>query len=1031
VSFTVEWPMLTNRVGWLGSAGPETASFPYYAAEWDSIESVQLEVVGRVQKRIVRVEVMWNNQLGYHATLVGGVVVDCSASGYVGPVVLEFPEGGSASQQVSQVFSTSCSGVGGRINATVSAQESGGQVTVTVRYDSFECSNHGTWLSPGVSDSVTVGVGLSGTLPDQYFENPNHVWQVSQVSVNTSYVIPSVTLSLAPGNLGAVTINSMTPQRYLSADFKASLSNGSVYRLSLDDPQGVGVILYGARLLIKQSNTAAKTIIPYELGAYFFTRSPSYVDITPLSYYRHVASRWDGNFEIILEAEAAGDADVAVRDGTGAVVVAVSTSGPSRQIARSAPVTLTDGVRYNIAMRSRSGANILLYSARLLFKFTGLGKIAIPRSLLENIEGFGTANVETTDAFYWDPSYYSGSVIGNAVVEHVIRAGDGVTVTSALFDGTSEVGVVTSGSGAHDLYVSQEFTLPSVIRSYKGRARASASSGFNRVRTWRVIIPVTFGVLVPASVGIGSAAPSHLYGFRCEIFWPLLGKETTISTGSTSATWQSSTRRVFRPARMNGIVNNQALWIVIYTRSAGSHTVRLRGQAAGVIASFSVGTGTRVQTTAIPVSSLGNGDQLFIEVSSGTNASLTLHYAALVFPLAGPLVCEPIIELGTEGRLTAPGTAVGRGRFLWDSRLYPPGSQVRFIASLKGTGRAELVRDDGAVVAQLVGGTALVLVETAPIELQHGREYYVRYVSTGTDFTFGGAGLSVTVPGGQYIRAITDLAHEFSQSPASTWTRYALGVPWRAGNWVPVYDVAHEVTASATNPAEMGIGDGADTPIAASVVSVGSANTRLRSASFPLPGGADVRVLSRRTTANATTVTAAWPRLLVGAGTPHSFVLGVPVEVVSAVGTGTVETAVVVFPTALGVSAGAVAGVVDMSVVAPAISVGSQAVPGTVYLLDIVAPASVEVRTGSGVHDVQVDFQVGFALATTGVGAVSIGPAFLFDGLQAGTGAGIPAAVHGPGRVIADVGEVRVIAQEREVGILLPERDVIARVSGS
>jgi hypothetical protein len=270
VSFTVEWPMLTNLVGWLGSADLETASFPYYAAEWDSIESVQLEVVGRVQKRIVRVEVRWNNQLGYHATFVGGVVVDCSASDYVGPVVLEFPEGGSASQQVSQVVFTSCSGVWGRINATVSAQESGWQVTVTVRYDSFECSDHGTWLSPGVSDSVTVWVGVrAARFPISILRIPITYGRFPKFSVNTSYVIPSVTLSLAPGNLGAVTINSMAPQRYLSADFKASLSNGSVYRLSLDDPKGVGVILYGARLLIKQSNTAAKTIIPYELGAYF------------------------------------------------------------------------------------------------------------------------------------------------------------------------------------------------------------------------------------------------------------------------------------------------------------------------------------------------------------------------------------------------------------------------------------------------------------------------------------------------------------------------------------------------------------------------------------------------------------------------------------------------------------------------------------------------------------------------------------------------------------------------------------------
>jgi hypothetical protein len=325
----------------------------------------------------------------------------------------------------------------------------------------------------------------------------------------------------------------------------------------------------------------------------------------------------------------------------------------------------------------------------------------------------------------------------------------------------------------------------------------------------------------------------------------------------------------------------------------------------------------------------------------------------------------------------------------------------------------------------------LALLETVPIELQHDREYYVRYVSTGTDFTFGGAGISVTVSNGEYIRAVVDLATSFSMGLPSTWTRYAVGVPWRAGNWGAVYDVVHEVTASATNPAEMGVGSGADTPIAASVVSVGSANTRLRSASFPLPSGTDVRVLSRRTTALTTTVTAAWPRLLIGVGTPPIFVFGAPLGGSSSTGVGTIETTDIVFPPAVEALAGIAAGVVDTSIVTPTVSAGSQAIPGTVYLLDVVAPASVEVRTGSGVHGIQVDFQVGFALATTGVGAVSIGPTFLFDGLQAGTGAGIPAAVHGPGRVIADVGEVRVIAQEREVGILLPERDVIARVSGS
>jgi hypothetical protein len=45
MSFTIEWPLLTNSTTTTSGIPNESASFPYNATEWDAIESVQLEIV--------------------------------------------------------------------------------------------------------------------------------------------------------------------------------------------------------------------------------------------------------------------------------------------------------------------------------------------------------------------------------------------------------------------------------------------------------------------------------------------------------------------------------------------------------------------------------------------------------------------------------------------------------------------------------------------------------------------------------------------------------------------------------------------------------------------------------------------------------------------------------------------------------------------------------------------------------------------------------------------------------------------------
>ncbi|MEM2591443.1 MAG: hypothetical protein QXI60_02555, partial [Thermofilaceae archaeon] len=80
------------------------------------------------------------------------------------------------------------------------------------------------------------------------------------------------------------------------------MTSGTEYVLKAinGDPNAV---VYGARLLIKQSSTATKTIVPYEIGAYFQGTSGLYIDISPLAYYLHKASDWGGTVAIRFEAE--------------------------------------------------------------------------------------------------------------------------------------------------------------------------------------------------------------------------------------------------------------------------------------------------------------------------------------------------------------------------------------------------------------------------------------------------------------------------------------------------------------------------------------------------------------------------------------------------------------------------------------------------------------------------------------------------------------------------------------------------------
>jgi hypothetical protein len=173
-------------------------------------------------------------------------------------------------------------------------------------------------------------------------------------------------------------------------------------------------------------------------------------------------------------------------------------------VLRSSALSLSDGEYYSVSLRSSGGKSVSLFSARVLAKYTAITKLPIPRTVFDVLGGIGTAATTTSDFIFWDPAQYSAVSVEPAAVEHMIRTAAGVTVTSSLWDGTAESYSV-SLSGAHDLVMSSATALPPSVMSYKGRGVASASNTTNRIRLWRLIVPVTL-LTSPVSV------VSHLAG---------------------------------------------------------------------------------------------------------------------------------------------------------------------------------------------------------------------------------------------------------------------------------------------------------------------------------------------------------------------------------------------------------------------------------------------------------------------------------------------------------------------------------------
>jgi hypothetical protein len=191
-----------------------------------------------------------------------------------------------------------------------------------------------------------------------------------------------------------------------------------------------------------------------------------------------------------------GTAYCALRDAANVVIVEFSTTSTSRVVLRSAAISLVDGVKYKVSVRN-SAYWTRLHSARVLAVYTSIAKLPIPRTVFEDVAGISPAAINTDDFIYWDPAQYPSVVVDPAIVEHMIRAESGVTVTSSLWDGTA-TSYSVSLIGAEDLVMSSAAALPSSITSYRGRGVATGGSGLNRIRLWRLIVPVI--ISTPVSV---------------------------------------------------------------------------------------------------------------------------------------------------------------------------------------------------------------------------------------------------------------------------------------------------------------------------------------------------------------------------------------------------------------------------------------------------------------------------------------------------------------------------------------------------
>jgi hypothetical protein len=465
MSFTIEWPLLTNRTTTTSGIPNESASFPYNATEWDAIESVQLEIVARGEEWVeVSIQLVHSVGIGIY-----------DSNDYLGSstvyYTLRVPLGGSDIYSALDTVAAGSYTVG--LDTTIQASESGGVVTVTFSHTQMTDSLHNDTLYPNVQRTFTVYVGGSAS-PAGYnvVYEQLHVWDVQNIQITASSS-RQPRVRLTPGGLGQILVTAgATPQRYVSADISQSLVSGTTYRIEIVGAS-TDFTLYGARLLIRQSNSATKTVIPFEIGHFYnSTISTTYVDIDPLAYYQHVASRFGGTVQFFFEAEifssSGGTAYCALRNTANAVIAEVSTTSTSRVVLRSAAISLVDGAKYKVSLRiNNTSYRAWLHSARVLAVYTAITKLPIPRTVFEVVTNIGTTAINTSDFIYWDPAQYPSVAVDPAVVEHMIRAASGRTVTSSLWNGTA-TSYSASLAGQH-MTLSRLLRLLYLLRSRRTR----------------------------------------------------------------------------------------------------------------------------------------------------------------------------------------------------------------------------------------------------------------------------------------------------------------------------------------------------------------------------------------------------------------------------------------------------------------------------------------------------------------------------------------------------------------------------------
>ncbi|MEM2591254.1 MAG: hypothetical protein QXI60_01590, partial [Thermofilaceae archaeon] len=283
--FTIEWPLLAREeTPPSASSYPasrqfnNTATFFYDAAEWDGIESIRLEVVAR-GRRGVQVTFNYQSRADNQYDTAEAIL---SGTGFA-------PEG----QTVTHILSATTTSQGG-VQVTFyhvwELTNNGTNVTCTLTLSSY-VSWGGTPYYHESAYTVTVPVGGSAGTSFTIVRNTEPTVVVEVGGTISSTATQPCKFALCPVSSTTPVVelefHTNSPQRQVSGNI--SLTSGTEYVLKAinGDPNAV---VYGARLLIKQSSAAAKTIVPYEIGVYFQTPGVYYMDISPLAYYLHRTS---------------------------------------------------------------------------------------------------------------------------------------------------------------------------------------------------------------------------------------------------------------------------------------------------------------------------------------------------------------------------------------------------------------------------------------------------------------------------------------------------------------------------------------------------------------------------------------------------------------------------------------------------------------------------------------------------------------------------------------------------------------------